>query len=113
VNKLREKLHATPAISSALDDFENATTRLVSKPDRARHCACYGLIAQISGPPVRRAAGLCGGCATVAATMAVAELLRLLHGGPVHELIDLDLKFPCASTSCAAPADFSLALMPR
>src|SRR5438046_283145 len=29
-----------------------------------------------------------------AATLALSEVLRLLHGGPVHELIDLDLKSP-------------------
>src|SRR5262249_21773056 len=27
-----------------------------------------------------------------AATLTISEVLRLLHGGPVHELIDLDLK---------------------
>ena len=27
----------------------------------------------------------------VAATLALSEILRLLHGGPVHRLIDLDL----------------------
>jgi hypothetical protein len=27
----------------------------------------------------------------VAATLALSEFLRLLHGGPVHRLIDLDL----------------------
>jgi hypothetical protein len=26
-----------------------------------------------------------------AATLAIAEVLRLLHGGPLHELVDLDL----------------------
>ena len=30
----------------------------------------------------------------VAATFVISEVLRLLHGGPVHELIDLDLKSP-------------------
>ena len=30
----------------------------------------------------------------VAACLAVSELLRLLHGGTVFELIDVDLKFP-------------------
>ena len=30
----------------------------------------------------------------VAATLAVTELLGVLHGGPIHELIDLDLKSP-------------------
>jgi hypothetical protein len=32
------------------------------------------------------------GCA--AATLALSEVLRLLHGGALHELIDLDLKAP-------------------
>ena len=27
----------------------------------------------------------------VAATLALSEVLRLLHGGPIHRLIDLDL----------------------
>jgi hypothetical protein len=30
----------------------------------------------------------------VAACFAVAEVLRLLHGGPLHHLIDLDLRSP-------------------
>lgn len=30
----------------------------------------------------------------VAACLAISELLRVLHGGVVFELIDLDLKFP-------------------
>ena len=30
----------------------------------------------------------------VAACLAVAEVLRLLHGGPLHHLIDLDLQSP-------------------
>ncbi|MGY8685380.1 hypothetical protein Q2941_47815 [Bradyrhizobium sp. UFLA05-153] len=29
-----------------------------------------------------------------AATLALSEVLRLLHGGAVHELIDVDLKMP-------------------
>jgi hypothetical protein len=43
----------------------------------------------------------------VAATLALSEILRLLHGGPVHELIDLDLKAP--DYRCAVPtqSDFS------
>jgi hypothetical protein len=30
----------------------------------------------------------------VAACFAIAEVLRLLHGGPLHHLIDLDLQSP-------------------
>jgi hypothetical protein len=28
---------------------------------------------------------------SIAATFALSEILRLLHGGPVHQLIDVDL----------------------
>ena len=28
---------------------------------------------------------------SVAATLAIAEVLRLLHGGPLHEVIEMDL----------------------
>ncbi len=28
---------------------------------------------------------------TVAATLAVSEVLRLLHGGPIHRMLDIDL----------------------
>ncbi len=28
---------------------------------------------------------------SIAATLAIAEVLRLLHGGAVHQLIDIDL----------------------
>src|SRR3712207_8593817 len=56
--------------------------------------------------PTRRSSDLCGmtllagravGAPFVgaaAATLALAEVLRLLHGGPVHQLIDLDLLSP-------------------
>jgi hypothetical protein len=44
---------------------------------------------------------------TAAATLAIAELLRLLHGGPLHELIDLDLKFPEYRSAVLMQHDFS------
>jgi hypothetical protein len=37
----------------------------------------------------------------------VAEILRLLHGGPVHELIDLDLKTPEYRSAVLTQTDFS------
>jgi hypothetical protein len=42
-----------------------------------------------------------------AATLAVSEVLRLLHGGAVHELIDVDLKAPEYRTTVLTQQDFS------
>ena len=42
-----------------------------------------------------------------AATLAISEVLRLLHGGVVHELIDLDLKFPEYRSAVPTRTDFS------
>lgn len=43
----------------------------------------------------------------VAATLALSEVLRLLQGGAVHELIDLDLKAPEYRSAVPTPQDFS------
>jgi hypothetical protein len=43
----------------------------------------------------------------VAASLAVAEVLRLLHGGRIHELIDLDLKSPEYRAVVLTGADFT------
>jgi hypothetical protein len=43
----------------------------------------------------------------VAATLAISEVLRLLHGGAVHELIDLDLKAPEYRSAVLTQQDFS------
>ena len=42
----------------------------------------------------------------VAATLVISEVLRLLHGGPVHELIDLDLKSPEYRSAVLTHQDF-------
>jgi hypothetical protein len=42
----------------------------------------------------------------VAATLAVTELLRFLQGGPIHELIDLDLKSPDYRSAVMTQHDF-------
>jgi hypothetical protein len=42
-----------------------------------------------------------------AATLALSEVLRLLHGGPVHELIDVDLKAPEYRSTVLTQQDFS------
>lgn len=44
---------------------------------------------------------------TAAATLAVSEVLRLLHGGNVHELIDVDLKAPEYRSAVVTRQDFS------
>lgn len=43
----------------------------------------------------------------VAACLAISELLRLLHGGPIFELIDVDLKFPEHRAAVMNGRDFS------
>jgi hypothetical protein len=42
-----------------------------------------------------------------AAALAIAEILRLLHGGPSYELIDVDLKHPDYRTAILTQRDFS------
>jgi hypothetical protein len=42
----------------------------------------------------------------VAACLAVAEVLRLLHGGPLHHLVDLDLQSPEHRTVASRPQTF-------
>jgi hypothetical protein len=43
----------------------------------------------------------------VAACFAIAEVLRLLHGGTVHELIELDLQAVEHRVAVPHPFDFS------
>lgn len=43
----------------------------------------------------------------VAAALALGEVLRLQHGGTVHELIDLDLRAPEYRSVVPTPLDFS------
>jgi hypothetical protein len=42
-----------------------------------------------------------------AVSLAVAEVLRLIHGGPLHQLVDVDLKFPDFRTAVRTRKDFS------
>lgn len=44
---------------------------------------------------------------SIAATLALAEVLRLLHGGPVHQLIDVDLLSLDQRVTSLHPGDFS------
>lgn len=42
----------------------------------------------------------------VAASLALAEILRLLHGGGVHQVIDIDLLALDQRVACANPRNF-------
>lgn len=44
---------------------------------------------------------------SIAATLALSEVLRMLHGGPVHQLIDLDLLSLDQRVASLHPSDFS------
>jgi hypothetical protein len=43
---------------------------------------------------------------SMAATLALAEVLRLLHGGPVHQLIGVDLLSRDHRVASQHPGDF-------
>ena len=43
----------------------------------------------------------------IAAALALSEILRLLHGGTIHQLIDLDLQSFEHRTLIRHPYDFS------
>jgi hypothetical protein len=45
---------------------------------------------------------------SVAACLAVSEVLRQLHGGPLHEMIDLDLRGMDHRTVVPQKHDFSM-----
>jgi hypothetical protein len=44
---------------------------------------------------------------SAAACLAISEILRLLHGGPVHDVIDLDLQSVDHRTAVAHPNSFA------
>jgi hypothetical protein len=87
------RLHTLPASRPAADiwlrqeDTENVEDRAgyarLLKDGSLDRCGVTLLAGRAVGAPFVGA---------VAAALAVAEVLRLLHGGIVHELLDLDLK---------------------
>ena len=89
------RLHTLPGSRSATQiwrgdaegeqvDDRPAYTRMLERGELDR-CGVTLLAGKAVGAPF---------VGVAAATLVLAELLRLLHGGNVHELIDLDLKFP-------------------
>jgi hypothetical protein len=102
------RLHTLPARRSAAKiwgaDSETgpvndqpAYTRLLNE-GRLDRCGVTLLAGKAVGAPFVGA---------VAATLAVAEILRLLHGGTVQELIDLDLKALEYRTAVPSQTDFT------
>jgi hypothetical protein len=102
------RLHTLPASRSAASIWQTngAPAELLHQPAYAGmltrgeldRCGVTLLAGKAVGAPFVGA---------VAASLAIAEILRLLHGGPVHELIDLDLKAPEYRTAVVTSRDFN------
>lgn len=101
------RLHTLPASRSAAEIWRQVDTEevMIDRPAYERmlgsgeldKCGVTLLAGKAVGAPFVGA---------VAACLAVSEVLRLLHGGLVFELIDLDLKFPEHRTAVPNAADF-------
>jgi hypothetical protein len=102
------RLHTLPASRSAANIWRSASdaqAELIHQPAYAGmltrgeldRCGVTLLAGKAVGAPFVGA---------VAASLAMAEILRQLHGGPVHELIDLDLKAPEYRTAVLTSRDF-------
>jgi hypothetical protein len=101
------RLHTLPASRSAAQIWRTdgegeqvedrpAYTRMLDRGELDR-CGVTLLAGKAVGAPFVGA---------VAATLAISEVLRLLQGGPVHELIDLDLKSPEYRSAVLTHQDF-------
>src|SRR5437763_1035830 len=73
----------------------------------AGHREHLGALRRGRGRPEEDQGGGAPFVGAAAATLAIAEIIRLLHGGPVHELIDLDLKSPEYRSAVPTRTDFS------
>jgi hypothetical protein len=101
------RLHTLPASRSAAQIWRTdgegeqvedrpAYTRMLNTGELDR-CGVTLLAGKAVGAPFVGA---------VAATLAISEILRLLQDGPVHELIDLDLKSPEYRSAVLTDQDF-------
>ena len=86
-----------PAMAGELVDKRPAYQRMLDNGDLDR-CGVTLLAGKAVGAPFVGA---------VAATLALSEVLRLLHGGPMHQLIDLDLQSVDHRVATRHPFDFS------
>lgn len=101
------RLHTLPASRSAADVWRGDSALAVDDKDAYRDLLGRGRLDQCG---VTLLAGKAVGApfvGSVAACLAVSELLRLLAGGPLHEIIDLDLRAPDHLVAVAQPRDFS------
>jgi hypothetical protein len=102
------RLHTLPgsrpasAIWNSSDSSENIESRpayqkLLKEKDLDR-CGVTLLAGKAVGAPF---------VGSVAASLAISEILRLLHGGPVHDVIDLDLQSVDNRTAVVHPNSFA------
>jgi hypothetical protein len=103
------RLHTLPASRPVADIWGGADAileDLLIKPAYERilsdgeldHCGVTLLAGKAVGAPFVGA---------VAASLVIAEVLRFLHGGPLSQLIDLNLRSPDDRTVIRQPRDFS------
>ncbi len=102
------RLHVLPGSRLAAEIWKatTATESVENRPAYARllaegtldRCGMTLLAGKAVGAPFVGA---------VAATLAIAEVLRLLHGGPVHRLLDVDLLSLDQRVASPHPGDFS------
>jgi hypothetical protein len=102
------RLHTLPgsrpasAIWNSSDPSENVESRpgyqkLLNDKDLDR-CGVTLLAGKAVGAPFVGSAAAC---------LAISEILRLLHGGPVHDVIDLDLQSVDQRTAVVHPSSFA------
>lgn len=102
------RLHTLPASRTAADiwradgDLQSVSDRpayeKMLKSGELDKCGVTLLAGKAIGAPFVGA---------VAACLAVSELLRLLHGGTIFELVDIDLKFPEHRVTVSNATDLS------
>ncbi len=104
------RLHTLPGARSAADLWSHGQDRQdhgVGERDAYKKMLCDGSLDQCG---VTLLAGKAVGApfvGAVAASLAIAETLRLLHQGPLHQVIDLDLQAVEHRTAVPHRGDFS------
>jgi hypothetical protein len=99
--RLARVLFAQPA---GLKGRAAALAGAVKTPGYARH---QGRSCGNSSRPTPTSAPMAPFVGAVAASLALSEILRLLHGAGVHQVIDIDLLALEQRVACPNPRDFS------
>lgn len=102
------RLHTLPGPRAATDIWKrvNDSENVEGRPAYAKlmaggvldRCGMTMLAGRAVGAPF---------VGSIAATLALAEVLRLVHGGPVHQLVDVDLLSLEQRLASLHPSDFS------